>query len=490
MSATSSALQTQLLIDGTWCNAESAETFSCIGPLSSNVVTQAAAAGVTDVRRAAAAAETAQAVWAATGPGERRACLLRVAEALSARAPDAQLRMRLELGASDQWAGFNVHLAVNMFREAAALTTRVSGEQIPSDVPGNLALAVRRPAGVVLGIAPWNAPLILAARAIATPLACGNAVILKASEYCPATQALVAEALCAAGLPRGTVSFITHSPVAAESVVAELIAHRAIRRINFTGSTRVGRIVAKHAAAVLKPVLLELGGKAPLIVLEDADIEAAVAAASFGAFMNQGQICMSTERLIVHHSICDSFVKLLAAKASSLQAAAPGTNKNAGLAAVVNEQAIQRISGLVRDAVTSGAKLLTGSPAQGTIMQPTVLDHVTPDMRIFHEETFGPIVCVTRVADDAEALATANASEFGLSAAVFSRDISRALRLAERIESGICHINGPTVHDEPQMPFGGTKASGYGRFGGTAGIDAFTELRWITIQLTDRHYPI
>ncbi len=269
---------------------------------------------------------------------------------------------------------------------------------------------------------------------------------------------------------------------------AALIDHPAVRHINFTGSTRVGRIVAERAARLLKPVLLELGGKAPLIVLEDADIDAAVNAAAFGAFMNQGQICMSTERIVVDEQIADEFVQKLSAKAAGLPALDPSLGPTV-LGSMVDAKSAARVAELIEDAVGKGASVTAGGGCHGTLMPATVIDHVTPAMRIYAEESFGPVVTIVRTNGDEEALRVANDTEYGLSAAVFSRDIARAWNLARRIHSGICHINGPTVHDEPQMPFGGVKASGYGRFGGRAGIDEFTTLRWITVQTGPRHYP-
>jgi acyl-CoA reductase-like NAD-dependent aldehyde dehydrogenase len=270
-------------------------------------------------------------------------------------------------------------------------------------------------------------------------------------------------------------------------VVEALIAHPKIRRVNFTGATRIGRIIAETAGRYLKPVLLELGGKAPLIILDDADLDEAVNAAAFGAFANAGQICMSTEKIIVDNRIADAFLGKLAAKASALPAGDP--RGHVVLGSCITAEAAARVGDLVKDAVAKGAKVLSGGPSDNAIMNATVVDGVTPAMRLYAEESFGPVVSVIRVNGEDEAIRIANDTEYGLSAAVYSKDIARALKVARRIESGICHINGPTVHDEAQMPFGGTKASGYGRFGGKAAIDEFTELRWITIQTEPMHYP-
>jgi acyl-CoA reductase-like NAD-dependent aldehyde dehydrogenase len=375
-----------------------------------------------------------------------------------------------------------------MVREAAALTTQIGGEVIPSDKPGCIAMALREPVGVMLGIAPWNAPIILGVRAVAVPLACGNTVVLKASEQCPRTHSLIAEAFDEA-LPKGAVSIVTNAAADAPEIVGALIDNPHVRRINFTGSTAVGRIIAKRAAEHLKPVLLELGGKAPLIVLEDADLDEAVKAAAFGAFMNQGQICMSTERIIVVDSVADAFVEKFATKVGTMAVGDPREGKTP-LGAVVDQKTVDHCKALIADAVSQGAVQVNGGDANGVLMPAHVIDKVTPEMKLFRDESFGPVVGVIRARDEAHAIELANDTEYGLSASVFTRDTARGLNVAKQIKSGICHVNGPTVHDEAQMPFGGVKASGYGRFGGKAGIDSFTELRWITIETQPGHYPI
>jgi benzaldehyde dehydrogenase (NAD) len=477
-----------MLIDGERTQARNGATFERRNPLDGGVATTAPAATVADAVAAVEAAAKAFPAWAATGPSERRALLLKAAQVLESRAAQFAAAMAAETGASGLWAGFNVHLAAGVFLEAASLTTQITGEVIPSDIPGNLSMGVRQPAGVVLGMAPWNAPVILGARAIATPLACGNTVILKGSELCPATHSLIVEALVEAGFPKGVVNFVTNAPADAAEVVDAMIAHPAVRRVNFTGSTRVGKIIAASCARQLKPAVLELGGKAPFLVLADADLDAAVAAAAFGAFANSGQICMSTERFVVDEKIADDFVARLAAKAISLPLGDPRRGPVV-LGSVVDMATVERCNQLVADALAHGATLVCGGQSTNTLMPATLLDHVTPRMKIYSEESFGPVKAIVRVRGDDEAVACANDNEYGLSAAVFSKDVARALAVASRIQSGICHVNGPTVHDEPQMPFGGVKGSGYGRFGGKAGVAEFTDLRWITVQMSPRHYP-
>lgn len=480
--------ETLLLIGGDSVHAADRMTFDRVNPMTGRPATKAAACGLRDVEAAVKAAAEALQAWMAMGPGRRRELLLRAADVLVAHQSDFNATMVSETGATQGWAGFNVAFGASILREAASMTTQVSGEIIPTDVPDNLALAIRQPIGVCVGIAPWNAPVILGVRAIAMPLACGNTVVFKASEACPAVHSLIGRVMQEAGFPSGVVNVLTNDPADAAEVVGALVDHAAVRHINFTGSTRVGRIIAERAARRLKPVLLELGGKAPFIVLDDADLNAAVDAAAFGAFMNQGQICMSTERIVVDERVADEFVTRLSAKAAGLSVRDPAQGPTV-LGAVVDERSADKISSLIADAVGQGAHISAGGQRNGTLLHATVLDHVTTEMRIYAEESFGPVVTVVRVKGDEEALRVANDTEYGLSAAIFSRDIVRAWNLAKRVESGICHINGPTVHDEPQMPFGGVKASGYGRFGGKAAIDEFTTLRWITVQTGARHYP-
>ena len=464
--------------------------FTRLNPLTGAVASSAAAMKAADIPAVAAKAAQGFAAWSQMGPNARRAVLMKAADALEARKDAFIEAMMGEIGATAGWAMFNLGLAASMVREAAALTTQINGEVIPSDKPGCLSMALREPVGVILGIAPWNAPIILGVRAIAVPLACGNAVILKASETCPRTHALIIEAFAEGGFPEGVVNVVTNAPQDAGEVVGALIDAREVKRINFTGSTAVGKIIAKRAAEHLKPVLLELGGKAPLVVLEDADLDEAVKAAAFGAFMNQGQICMSTERIIVVEAVADEFAAKFKAKVASMAVGDPreGTTP---LGAVVDAKTVAHCQSLIADALAQGATQLVGGETTSNVLMPAhVIDKVTPGMKLFRDESFGPVVGIIRARDAEHAVELANDTEYGLSASVFTRDIAKGLGIARRIESGICHVNGPTVHDEAQMPFGGVKGSGYGRFGGKAGLDSFTELRWITVDTLPGHYPI
>jgi acyl-CoA reductase-like NAD-dependent aldehyde dehydrogenase len=433
------------------------------------------ALAVAQADRAANCAAEAFADWATLPPLTRAAHLESAAAALDADRAALVALTAQEIGAARSWTEFNIDLAMSVFRQAATLCDRLGDTPAPDDQSSILR---RQPAGVVLGIAPWNAPLVLAARAIAAPLACGNTVVMKGSEHCPRTHARLIDVINAAGLPPGVANVVTNPPEQSEVVVERLIAHPAVRRVNFTGSTRVGRAVAVTAARHLKPCLLALSGKAPMIVLEDADLGRAVEAAVFGAFFNQGQICMATERIIVVSAVADRFVDALVARTAALRAADP-QHETADLGSLINAEAATRVTEMIRDAVQKGAILHCGGTVEGAVMQPAVVDRVSSAMRLYREESFGPVASVLRVRDEAEALSVANDSDYGLTAAVFSADTARAKRIADRLETGIVQINGPTVHDDPHMPFGGMKASGHGRFGGIHAVEEFTELRWI-----------
>lgn len=483
-------METTLVIDNTARAASEGATFVRYSPIKGAIVTTYAAATVDDAIEAADSAQRAYESWSQTTPTERRRLLLKAADILESKTSDFIRVMAQEVGAAELWSGFNVMLAANLLREAASLATQIQGETIPTDKPDTLSMTIRQPVGVVLSIAPWNGPVVLAARAIAYPLVCGNTVVFRASECSPKTHYLIAEAFYEAGLPPGVLNFITNAPEDASDVIEALIAHPAVRRINFTGSTKVGRIIAEKSARYLKRCLLELGGKSPLVVLDDADVDDAVRAAVFGAFLYQGQICMSTERIVVDDSIADEFVAKFAARTAQLKMGDPALGvEGCVVGPMINAESGGRLNGLIDDALAKGAVVAHGGKADGAVMPATILDHVMSDMKIYDQETFGPITTVVRAKDAEDALRIANDTEYGLSSAVFGRDIQRALGIAKRLDCGSVHINGATVQNEAQAPYGGMKNSGYGRFDGRAVIDEFTELKWITIEPSNQAYP-
>jgi acyl-CoA reductase-like NAD-dependent aldehyde dehydrogenase len=436
------------------------------------------------------AASDAFPAWSTTSPTQRRRILNRAADLLEERGEAAAALMAQETGGTFGWSLFNVGLASSMFREAAALVTAPLGEVIAGDNPDALSLAIRQPAGVVAAFAPWNAPIILGARAVAAPLAVGNTVVVKASEDAPLACALfLAEVLTDAGLPAGVLNVLTNDRRDAATVAEALIGDRRVRRVNFTGSTGVGRRIGELAARYLTPAVLELGGKNSVLVLDDADLEYAVNAVAFAAYLNSGQICMSADRVLVHRSLADEFAARLAEKAKGLPGGDP-TDPHTVIGPLINAGAAQRVSGLVDEAANDGARVLAGGGSpDGAHYPATVLADVTPGMRIHTEEIFGPVCTVLTVDDEDQAVAIANDSPYGLTAGVLTRDVNRGFAVARRLRTGIAHVNDQSVDDDPTAPFGGVGDSGYGRFGGRAGVEAFTDLRWITLQQRPKKFP-
>lgn len=459
--------------------------FERCNPLSGAVVSRAPALGPSGAVAAANRAAGAFPAWSRTAPGERRVILDRAATLVARWAPDLRAAMQDEIGATKHWIDFNLEVGRRHIESAADLVTRIEGT-LTRD-PDRVSFAFREPVGVCLAMAPWNAPFVLGIRSVVTALACGNCVVMKASEICPATHQMIGSLFADAGLPEDVLTVVTHAPEEAEEVTHALIAHDAIRRVNFTGSTRVGRIVAAVAARHLKRCLLELGSKAPLVVLADADLDAAADAAAYGAFINQGQVCMATDRVVVVDAVAEAFVAKLCARAERLRAGDP--RSGAALGPLVSEAVAARLTDLIGDAIDKGARLRAGGGLRGACLDATVLDDVTPGMAIYAEECFGPVASVCRAATEAEAIGIANDTSYGLTAAVFSRDTARALAIARQIESGICHVNAPTLYDTPEAPIGGVKDSGYGRFGGMAAIDEFTDLRWVSLPTAPPAYP-
>lgn len=483
-------METQILIDNVGRAASDSQSIELKHPVTDELITTSPAATVEDAIEAVESASRAFVSWSQTGPSKRRDILLKAADLLEARAEEFATTMSTEVSAAQAWSQFNVFLTTQCLRQAASLTSRISGETIPTDRPGVFSMTVRQPAGVVLSMAPWNAPGVLGMRSLAYPLACGNTVVFRASEASPRTHQLLVEVLHEAGLPAGVVNFLTNAPKDADAVVEAMIAHPAVRRVNFTGSTNVGRIIAEKCGRYLKKPLLELGGKAPFVVLDDADIDGAVDAAIFGSYFFQGQICMSTERFVVDNAVADEFVSKFGNRASQIKHGIPSTDPEIAVGPMFKPASGERINALLEDALAKGAILVTGGKADGALMPPTILDHVTPEMDIYDQETFGPITIVVRVSGVEEAIATANDTEYGLAGAVHGGDVKRAMEAALRIEAGHVHVNGATVQNDANAPFGGMKASGYGKFDGEAVIDEFTELKWVTIEPADQKYPL
>ncbi len=481
-------LESRLFIGGEWSDATNGATFENLDPFTGDVVAEVAAAARPDAARAIEAAAEAFDAWSRTPPGERQRVFLKAADVLEQRESEIVSLLARETGCTFGFGMFQVHFVPGLFRQAAALAYAPLGEVIPSDY-GKFAMGLRRPVGVVGAISPWNAALILSARSIAAPLALGNTVVLKPSEWSPQVGGLVwGEVFEEAGLPAGVLNIVTHAPGEAQPIGDELVENPAVRRLNFTGSTSTGRRLAEAAGRHLKRILLELGGYNPLIVLADADVEYAVNAATFGAFLHQGQICMSARRIIVERPIADEFIARLAEKTNGLATGDPKIPATI-IGPIINDAELKKIKERIDAAVAAGAKVVAGGELDGPCLQATLLTNVPHDSEFAQVETFGPVAAIELVDDANEAVTRANATSYGLSSGIITGDADRGLALAQRIDAGIVHVNDQTVADEPQMPFGGVKDSGFGRFGGSAVIDEFTETRWVTVAPGPHPYP-
>ncbi|KIW62486.1 hypothetical protein PV04_10659 [Phialophora macrospora] len=449
-------------------------TFPVTNPKTGKVVWEAAGATRDIAQAAVDSAAKAFLTWSCTPPKEKRRIFLKAADLVRARRDEIIQTIVDETGSTVEWAaGINADLGAEFLEELASLATTCTMGYLPTtESDARLAMVFKEPYGVIVGIAPWNAPFILAIRAVAAPLICGNTAVLKASELSPKTHSIVGRLLGDAGLPPGVLNIIQHSREDAAEVVGTLISHPAVRKINFTGSTAVGRAIAQQAGRHLKPLLLELGGKASCIVLEDADLVEAARAVVTGGFLHHGQICMGTERVIVMRSIYTEFLSRLREEAAAFK----------GVGVAVTPAAAQKTASLVESAISQGARLEYGEPlVNGSALQPTILSGLTKDMDLFYTESFGPTISLMSVSGTDEAVALANDTEYGLSAAIFSRDVSKAIMLARRLQTGACHINAMTVHDEATLPHGGVKASGFGRFGAQWGMDEFLQTKTVTV---------
>jgi len=479
----------KMFVDGKWVDASGGGTFEDLNPYTGEVYANVAAGGAEDMRRAVDAAQAAFPEWAATPPGAKRQIFLKAADVMESRQDELVRAMMEEVGGTIGISMFQMGFVPGLYRMAASAAYDVKGEIIPADHANSFFMAMRQPAGVVACFAPFNVPYILGSRSFTLPIAYGNTAVLKPSENAPVTGGLLlAEIFEEAGLPPGVLNVVTTTRDAAEAAGDELISHPAVRRISFTGSTEVGRIIAEKAGRHLKRAVLELGGKDPLIVLGDADIDYAVEAAAWGAFLHQGEICMSTERIIVDKGVAEEFTGKLRDRAEALPMGDP-TDPAVAIGPLIDTTALEKVHAHVQEAIASGGTLVTGGKFDNLVYHPTVVTDVTPEMRLFKEQTFGPVAPIVVVEDEEQALSVANNSTYGLSAGILTNDFTRALDMAMRLETGIVHIGDQTVNDEPQAPFGGVKGSGYGRFGGQAALDEFTELRWINVQRVPRTFP-
>jgi acyl-CoA reductase-like NAD-dependent aldehyde dehydrogenase len=465
-----------LWLDGREVITES--TFEVISPNTGKPIYKSSSASIADAEKAIESAAASQEAWAATKPSVRRDVFLRAAEGFLKRRDELYKITQEETGAAESMFDFEFNLAVEGCKNIAGLIPAATRGIVPTpSEDGKSAIVIREPYGVVLSIAPWNAPYVLGLRACLGPLAMGNAVILKGAEASPGAYWAIASILHEAGLPKGCLNTIIHRPEDAAAVTSAIISSPHVRKITFTGSTATGSIIASQAARLLKPTLMELGGKAPTIVCQDADVQQAALGCALGAFLHSGQICMSTERIIVHADVAESFKK----------AFGPTVNQVFGETqsmTLISDVPVRRNKNLLEDAISKGAVVIHGdayhSDDRKAAMRPVIIENVTRDMDIYHNESFGPTVSLYTVNSDEEAIELANDTDYGLAAAIYTEDLRRGLRLAKKIKSGAVHINGMSVHDETSLPHGGFKKSGYGRFNGLEGLEEWVQTKTIT----------
>jgi benzaldehyde dehydrogenase (NAD) len=477
--------QGRLFKAGTWTPGGAGD-YPVVEPATGAELGRMGEASVEDVAEAAAAAAEAQRSWAALPHPQRAAVLRRAGDLWGEHAEEISGWNVREVGTVPGMAGFALHVAAQECYEAASLPSRAIGEVLPSEEP-RLSMVRRVPAGVVGVIAPFNVPIILGIRSVAPALALGNAVLLKPDPRTAVTGGtLMARVLEEAGLPAGVLSMLPGGKEVGEAMITD--PH--VRVISFTGSTPVGRRIGELAGKHLTRAHLELGGNSALLVLDDADVDAAVNLAAWGSFFHQGQICMTTGRHLVADRLYDDFVEALAAKAAALPVGDPATSEVA-LGPVIDAHQRDHIHDLVTRSADQGATVAAGGTYEDLFYRPTVLSDVPLTAPAFTDEVFGPVAPVTRVGSAEEAAALAAESEYGLALGIVTRDVMRGLAVAEQIPTGIVHINDQTVNDEANAPFGGLGASGTGsRFGGAAAnVEAFTETRWITVRGEPAGYP-
>jgi len=475
-----------MYIDGRWRTGTG--TFADLNPSDNSVWATIPDGGRSETRSAIEAAQEAFYEWAEMPFNHRANHLLKVAEIWESRIPDFVAAMQSEGGG---WVGkgkFEGGYVAEVFRAAAAMTYGAIGEVLPSE-HGKFSTAVRYPMGVVAVISPWNFPGILSSRGFAFPLAAGNTIVLKPSEDTPYCGGLFfAEVMEEAGIPKGVFNVITCSRENVVNMGDELIENPLVKGVSFTGSTQVGRSIAAKCGAYLKKCCVELGGKDSLIVRADADMERATQAANFGSFMHQGQICMSVEKVLVQRSIFNEFLEKFVARAARLKVGNTADPENV-IGPLINDRQVDRVKSQLEDAIAKGAKVELGGKIEGRFVYPTILTGVTPAMLVYQDETFGPVVPVIPFETDEEAISIANDTEYGLSSGIITADEEKALQMARQLETGMCHVNCSSVNDEPNVPFGGTKASGLGRHGGRWSMETFTDTRWITLERGGRHFP-
>lgn len=479
----------QYFVNGEWLDAVSGRVFDDTEPFDGRLFARIADCGRADAERAVSAASAAFEGWASTAPVEKAALLLRAAEVVKRRRSEIAGILARETGCTLFFANFQQDLVIQALQQAAGWVYLPKGEVLQTDYPGTQSTAVRRPLGVVASFTPWNGASILMWRAVLSPLAAGNTVVVKPSELAPISAGLIAaEVLDEAGLPPGVLNVVTHAPGGAAAIADEFFENPAVRCINFIGSVATARMLAQRAGSALKRSVMELGGYNPLIILDDVDLDYAVRVAAFSAFFHQGQICMNARKILVQRGIYDEFLARFTVKTRELPMGdplMPGTI----IGPLITPDALQKVHDRVTQATAMGAEIVTGGKFEGQIYEPTILVNVPAEADVSCEETFGPVVVVQPVDTAEEAIEEANRVMYGLSASVLTRDTHRGHQIATKLQAGSVHVNVPTVADELQAPLGGVRESGWGRTGPHS-LEDFTDLVWINVESGQRELPI
>lgn len=484
-SKTSEVVHRYPYIDGKARKTAGQAIQDAVNPYTGAVMAKVHQATREDILAAIDAAERAQKSWGKTLAKEREAVLCKAADIVERRRTDIAKILIEEGGSVFGKAMFEVDYMISAFRIAAGQARDVRGETMPSDTPGRISMTLRQPLGVIAGIGPFNAPLLLNGKKLAPALAAGNSFILKPSPYTPLEALLYGEILEEAGLPPGVLSII---PTTNDAVGDVLFSDPRIKLITFTGSAKTGKILANLAGQYQKRIVLELGGKSPIVILADAEMDYAVRSAAFGIYFNQGQVCMANSRIIVeapiYNTFCDKFVK----KVDEVSFGDPSLCDTA-VGPMIHQRQLEIMRRHIDDAVSKGARLLAGGSATGNVFAPSLLVDVTPDMEVYGEETFGPLVVIYKAQDYEDAVRLANDTSYGLSSGIVTNDLQKAFDFAQRVEAGSVHINDNAFDDDPNAPFGGFKGSGYGKENGRYSVKDMTELKWVTVQLGERPLP-
>jgi acyl-CoA reductase-like NAD-dependent aldehyde dehydrogenase len=471
-----------------WRRAADSQTFEVHEPYSGKLFARVAAGTRADARSAVDAAAKAFPAWAESTPAEKARLFLKASDIVRRRRTEIAEALARETGSTISFSTFQMDLVAATLQQVAGWVYLPKGEVLETNQPNTHSIGLRRPLGVCASFTPWNGANILSWRAVISPVAAGNTVVVKPSEFAPVSAGImVAEVAEEAGFPAGVINVVTHAPGSAAGIADEFFDRPEVRVINLIGGVKTARMLTERAGRTLKRTVMELGGFNPMIILDDVDMDYAVRSATFGSFFHQGQICLNTRRIIVQRKIYDEFLGKFAARTKTLPSGDPLDPKTI-IGPIITRDAVKMIDDRVKDALARGAKAHTGAKHEGQIYFPTILTDVPLDAAIANEETFGPVVVVEAVDTPEEAIAAANRTMYGLTSSIFSGNTYKALEMAPKVLAGIVNVNSPTVNDEIHAPMGGVRDSGWGRTGPRS-LDDFSDLIWINSHSGQKQYP-